>query len=460
MKSEKKRILVVDDSEDLRELYRDVLEAAGYAVDVADGGVEAFIQARALRPDLVISDVVMPGMDGLHLLQKLRSDLPPPVPPVILCSGFDMTEGEALRRGALMFLRKPFDRGDLVDCVARELRSERLPTELDRRGREHARAARHDARDLAAARVRNLAPAGLPASRQEMARMMTGALAWTRAYFGVGDALVSLFEDGTLQPVAVANDGVRAHDLDAASARPELQSILESGATLVINDVARHPSFAQMGDTLPDIRFFAGVPLIVDGHTPVGVACLADRQPRSFTLEDLQLLQQFARRGALFVEMVGGRQQGGPVPGRFGPGVLAGDMFGQLVELELRLLEAQGGSIALAALERLDVAEVSAALARAPNRERLVAGVLAGHVAIVARSPDADAGDRVDAVVSDLLRGATATAAGITALSGAELPAFTGQDLMRLSRLALERALSDGGGAAHIALAVGGTAHA
>src|SRR6202011_987115 len=89
------RILVVDDSEDLRDFYQLELELAGYSVIVAANGRQGLEQARATRPDVVIADVSMPEMDGLEMLRHLRSDLAPPLPPVIVCSGFDMTENTA-----------------------------------------------------------------------------------------------------------------------------------------------------------------------------------------------------------------------------------------------------------------------------------------------------------------------------------------------------------------------------
>jgi CheY-like chemotaxis protein len=458
--TDKKRILVVDDSEDLRELYQLLLEEAGYAVDSAGNGVEGFIHARAHPADLIISDVVMPGMDGLELLQKLRSDLPPPVPPVILCSGFDMTEREALRRGALMFLRKPFARGDLLEFVARGLAHERVAPAIDRRERLRAGAARRSTRQVASARVHDLA-ARASASQRSLAELASGPLDWTRAYFAVGAALVSLFQEGRLQLLAASTDGSDGYELAAAPSRPELQSVLESGATLVLGDVARHPCFSPLADVLPKMRFFAGVPLAVDDDTPVGVLCLADAQPRSFELEDLRLLQNVARRGALLVDMVTGERAARDVPGRFGPGVLVPDMFAQLVELELRLLERDGGTMALAVIETADVGAVAAALRRAPSRERLAAGVWhGGRVGICKRNRDGDAAACVNELLRELLRGAPGPAVGMAELGGAAMPVFTSQDLMRLAGLALDRAIADGGGIARLALAADGAAHA
>lgn len=68
-----KRILVVDDSMTVREIESRILEAAGYVVDVADNGVDAWNLVRIQHYDLVITDIDMPGMNGLQLLQALKS---------------------------------------------------------------------------------------------------------------------------------------------------------------------------------------------------------------------------------------------------------------------------------------------------------------------------------------------------------------------------------------------------
>src|SRR5947209_3793876 len=107
-------VLAVDDSEDLRDFYEMALSSAGYSVVLATDGQQALEMARELRPDVIVTDVSMPVMDGLELLVRLRSDMAPPLPPIIVCSGFDMTESTAMRLGAFGFLRKPFESDDLL----------------------------------------------------------------------------------------------------------------------------------------------------------------------------------------------------------------------------------------------------------------------------------------------------------------------------------------------------------
>jgi CheY-like chemotaxis protein len=81
-----KRILVVDDEEAIRLLYREELAEAGYQVDLAADGIEALRMVEQSRPDLMTIDLRMPGMDGIELLAKVRAkhrDLP-----IIICSAY------------------------------------------------------------------------------------------------------------------------------------------------------------------------------------------------------------------------------------------------------------------------------------------------------------------------------------------------------------------------------------
>jgi len=113
------RILVVDDDENICRVVRRMLNAAGYDVDVANNGQEALAK---LTPDvnLVLSDVLMPEMDGIEMIMRLRKEAPDAK--IISMSGGGIQDKEhvleiAQRLGASKTLSKPFSREELVGTV-------------------------------------------------------------------------------------------------------------------------------------------------------------------------------------------------------------------------------------------------------------------------------------------------------------------------------------------------------
>jgi DNA-binding NtrC family response regulator len=109
MSGNKPYVLIVDDEEDSRIALQTVLGTWGYATDVASEGREALQKALSMRPSLVITDLVMPDMHGLSLLDALRQDLPRV--PVIILTGQASVETAvgAMRQGAYDYLTKPVD---------------------------------------------------------------------------------------------------------------------------------------------------------------------------------------------------------------------------------------------------------------------------------------------------------------------------------------------------------------
>jgi len=111
-------ILIVDDEQPLRELLADVLESDGHRVMTAGNGREALTIVARDRPDLVVSDVMMPLLNGVRLCQQLKADPSTASVPVILMSsvGPRVVAGS----GADAFLKKPFDL-DEVEMLVRML---------------------------------------------------------------------------------------------------------------------------------------------------------------------------------------------------------------------------------------------------------------------------------------------------------------------------------------------------
>lgn len=114
------RVLVVDDDPDVALLVKTVLERrAGCVVDVASDGRSAIDRVAAVRPDVVITDIEMPGLSGLELLAELRRTVPT-VPVIVMTAHVSVDYAvSALRAQADEFLTKPLDNARLVESVLR-----------------------------------------------------------------------------------------------------------------------------------------------------------------------------------------------------------------------------------------------------------------------------------------------------------------------------------------------------
>src|SRR5262245_29507722 len=116
------RILLVDDDKDLLQLIALRLRAAGYSVTSVESGEAALASLAVSRPELVITDLRMAGMDGLALFDAIHRNAPG-LPVVILTAHGTIPEAvDATRRGVFGFLTKPFDAKVLLDTVAEALR--------------------------------------------------------------------------------------------------------------------------------------------------------------------------------------------------------------------------------------------------------------------------------------------------------------------------------------------------
>lgn len=110
------RVLVVDDDREMRESLSHLLAKAGWQVESLAGGAEAEARIAALQPDVVLSDVRMPGMSGLDLLRRLVNVGGPPI--VLISAHGDIPMAvEAMRDGAYSFLEKPFDPRRLLTAL-------------------------------------------------------------------------------------------------------------------------------------------------------------------------------------------------------------------------------------------------------------------------------------------------------------------------------------------------------
>lgn len=119
-----RRILVIDDEEDSRDLVAHILRDGQYDVQVAADGQEAITMLAAGRPDLVVLDLMMPVVDGWQVLESIRKEADPPPVLVLTAAGGYETFVRGVREGAVAYILKPFGFHELLSTCERILRSE------------------------------------------------------------------------------------------------------------------------------------------------------------------------------------------------------------------------------------------------------------------------------------------------------------------------------------------------
>ncbi len=111
-----KKILVVDDDPDLLHILETRFKAAGYQTVTASSGRDAFEKAQKETPDLIVLDIVMPGIDGFQTLTQLKSSPKTSEIPVIILTARGQTDDadEAMKLGATAYMTKPFESKELL----------------------------------------------------------------------------------------------------------------------------------------------------------------------------------------------------------------------------------------------------------------------------------------------------------------------------------------------------------
>jgi CheY-like chemotaxis protein len=120
-------ILVIDDDESIRELLRLHLNAAGYEVHVAADAIAAGYLVLRSPPDLIITDINMPHMDGFEFISALKADTTLPRIPVIFLTSYGEGDDRGKELGAVGYLTKPVRADKLLQLVAKHVPGGALP---------------------------------------------------------------------------------------------------------------------------------------------------------------------------------------------------------------------------------------------------------------------------------------------------------------------------------------------
>jgi len=122
MKNAKKKILIIEDDEVQRELMRMTLERRGYSVLTAEDGIPGYERAVDVHPDLIVTDISMPGADGIHVVQRVRDTPEIAETPILVTTGFGTGKAAfSLAEGANGYEPKPLDPESLIASVKRLL---------------------------------------------------------------------------------------------------------------------------------------------------------------------------------------------------------------------------------------------------------------------------------------------------------------------------------------------------
>jgi CheY-like chemotaxis protein len=127
---ERALILVVERDKHVRALEHYFLEEAGYSVEFAEDGMQALTRAKEIAPRILISEILVPGMDGLSVCRAIKAD-PETVHIVVLIFSILAAEDRALEAGADGFLLKPLDSTRLVESVEKLLQQHKAREAAD-----------------------------------------------------------------------------------------------------------------------------------------------------------------------------------------------------------------------------------------------------------------------------------------------------------------------------------------
>ena len=130
--AEKESILIVDDNENNRDMFKIYLEMEGYTVHFAEDGKQGLALARKIMPDIILLDIIMPVMDGFQMIEKLRKDPYLSDIPVMVLTVKTASDNvvKALQMGADDYLKKPFDVDELIARIHNLIKLKRNQDDL------------------------------------------------------------------------------------------------------------------------------------------------------------------------------------------------------------------------------------------------------------------------------------------------------------------------------------------
>jgi diguanylate cyclase (GGDEF)-like protein len=281
-------ILVVEDEAGIARMIQVLLEARGFGALVTHSGDEALRCAAEHDVDLVLLDVMMPGMDGYEVCRRLKSDPRGRHVPVVMLTAKDAVRDMVLglEIGADEYITKPFNTDELIARIKVLLRMQGMSAELLRRNRE----------------LQALNSVALSVSRSlSLEQILEGALAGTLDSLGLDCGLVHLIEPRSGELELRAQQGPPPPDEVRRLPRGKSWAwqVLEAEEPLVLLDAGQAAGLGRPGRTPAEP--LAGVALRFQARR-LGVLTVVGRPGQEFTAEELGLLGAIARQVSLALE--------------------------------------------------------------------------------------------------------------------------------------------------------------
>lgn len=296
-------ILLADDNSDMRDYLQRLLSTC-YSVETVANGAVALAAAFQRTPDLILSDIMMPELDGFQLLHALRADPRTSTIPVILLSARAGEEAaiEGLEAGADDYLAKPFSARELLAHVSAHLEMAKMRQQTTLRERQHTE------------RLQKLAQAALAInsvlSSEEILWLITDQ---ARAIIGAHQGITSRKANETwsqaVHAISLSEKYAYWRDYDVSPDGSGIYSLVCSTNTpmrMTQQELERHPawhSFGQEATNHPPMRGWLAAPLIGRNGRNLGVIQLSDKYDGSeFTSEDESILVQIAQMASVAIE--------------------------------------------------------------------------------------------------------------------------------------------------------------
>jgi signal transduction histidine kinase/FixJ family two-component response regulator len=309
---ERPRILVVDDEAQVVQIFQELLQQRGYDVEVSSDGDDAIHRVTDGRFDLVLTDINLPGVDGLEVVRAAKAADKDTC--VILITGYASTTTaiDALRQGAYDYITKPFDLWETAKAIERGLESRflvmenrRLVTSLEAANRElqhHEEILRRKVEE-ATARLQTLYVAGKEISASlSLQSTLDVVLRQVGSLTGASAAVVYLRDSETEEYVAEAlTENVREHRKRlrfSAGAGLHGQAV-RSGMPVL----EPHLDGAVGAEELLDLLGAKGVLIVplFDNEGPIGALTAADREGGGLTESDREGLEMFASQASIAI---------------------------------------------------------------------------------------------------------------------------------------------------------------